>query len=86
MIQVASEVAKDLLRKGPSGWYSQAWIERALQSLTRREAEHVAGQLGRRHRLAGGEARAGDEAELELEVEQPLGAEARRPAGSAGGL
>src|SRR5581483_9899043 len=28
------DVAKDLPRNGPSGWYSQAWMSRALQSLT----------------------------------------------------
>ena len=28
-------VAKFLARKGPSGWYSQAWMSRADQSLSR---------------------------------------------------
>ena len=29
-----TDVAKDLPKNGPSGWYSQAWMSRALQSLT----------------------------------------------------
>ena len=29
-----TEVANDLPRNGPSGWYSQRWMSRALQSLT----------------------------------------------------
>src|SRR3954465_9165104 len=28
------DVANDLARNGPSGWYSHAWMSRALQSLT----------------------------------------------------
>ena len=32
--QAPIEVANDLPRKGPSGWYSHAWMSRALQSLT----------------------------------------------------
>ena len=34
MTQAAIEVANDFPRNGPSGWYSQAWMSRALQSLT----------------------------------------------------
>src|SRR5207248_5328470 len=30
-----TEVANDFPRNGPSGWYSQAWMSRADQSLTR---------------------------------------------------
>ena len=29
-----TEVAKDFARNGPSGWLSQTWMSRALQSLT----------------------------------------------------
>ena len=32
--QCPIDVANDLPRNGPSGWYSQAWMSRALQSLT----------------------------------------------------
>ena len=32
--QAPIEVANDLPRNGPSGWYSHAWMSRALQSLT----------------------------------------------------
>ena len=32
--QAPIDVANDLPRKGPSGWYSHAWRSRALQSLT----------------------------------------------------
>jgi hypothetical protein len=34
-IQGLTVVAKDLPRKGPSGWYSHAWMSRADQSLSR---------------------------------------------------
>ena len=34
MTHAAIEVANDLARNGPSGRYSQAWMSRALQSLT----------------------------------------------------
>src|SRR3712207_6893327 len=33
--QADTDVANDLPRNGPSGWYSQAWRSRADQSLTR---------------------------------------------------
>ncbi len=34
MTQAPTVVANDLPRNGPSGWYSQAWMSRADQSLT----------------------------------------------------
>ena len=62
---------------GPSGTYSQAWMSRADQSLTRHDAEDVLGEVGQRDRVAQRRRRADDEADLGLDVE-PLGRAERR--------
>ena len=47
-----TEVANDLPRNGPSGTYSQAWMSRAVQSLTQAHPEDVLAERGGRHRRA----------------------------------
>ena len=51
-IQGEMLVWKFLARKGPSGWYSQAWMSRADQSLSRQIAGDVLGGLADRDRVA----------------------------------
>ena len=88
-------LAKFFDRKGPSGWYSQAWMSRADPVVEQGHAEQVVLGLLDRDRLALRVRPADDEAELELEVEpsagrQQLGRRAfaaaplRRPAGGSG--
>ena len=79
-IQGEIEVANDLPRNGPSGWYSQRWIARALQSLTSTNPKMWSARVGCGDRRAERRAVAGDEAELELDVKARLGAERRRVA------
>ncbi len=74
-----SVLAKFFDRKGPSGWYSQPWMSRALQSLKQREAEDVAPRPRRSAmRLAERVGPADEDAELELVVEPAARAERRR--------
>jgi hypothetical protein len=68
-IQGEIVLAKFLERKGPSGWYSQDWMSRAVQSLNRVTPNRcVLGPLDA-DRLALGVRSADDQPELELEVE-----------------
>ena len=55
------EVANDFPRNGPSGWYSQRWMSRALQSLTSTKPNTWSRRLGGRDARAEGVAGAGDE-------------------------
>ena len=57
MTQAAIEVANDLPRNGPSGWYSQAWMSRALQSLTSSTPKTWSRNADAGHRLADGGSR-----------------------------
>ena len=77
MTHAAIEVANDLARNGPSGRYSQAWMSRALQSLTSSHAEDVVERVVDGDRLAQRARHADDEAELELDVEARARAEDR---------
>ncbi len=63
---------------GPSGWYSQPWMSRADQSLSRQKPAMCAGRVADRDGLAQRVAGADPDAELELEVEPPAGSEPRQ--------
>ena len=71
-------VAKFLPRNGPSGWYSQAWMSRADQSLSRQKPKICSAALPTGNGLAKLARRADVHAELELEIEIARGPVARR--------
>ena len=75
--QAPIDVANDLPRNGPSGWYSHAWMSRALQSLTSTTPNTWSRNAAASHRLAQRAPDADDEAELELDVQAAARAEAR---------
>jgi hypothetical protein len=70
-----TEVAKDFARNGPSGWLSQTWMSRALQSLTSMKPNVCSANSPAVTRWPG-QNRPHDEADLRLEVEPPRRAEA----------
>ena len=72
-----TEVAKDLPRNGPSGWYSQAWMSRADQSLTQHHAEDVVGEVAPSAPAAERRRHADHEPDLGLDVEPPRRARRR---------
>ncbi len=76
-IQGEIVVAKFFARNGPSGWYSQAWMSRADQSLSRHRPNTCASASAIGMRLAERVAGADEDAQFQLVVQAPARPEHR---------